>query len=406
MRKSIPAAAGLVLTLVAASIGRADEELPATWADPPLEDALSRARIVVRGHIQAPQSGETEPRLLIEKIVAGDGKPGVSVPLHGTRVSSTIRHVIPGLEPGTEGIFILREAGDAPKKRLELFTPSFGRFEIEGGMVAGSFRNSFLSVTVKADDYETFLQNAWAAAYGVKPDTAFVDSCRKTLAALDPTSATSAAPAHVALEGLRLGAEEKDAKLATRFFAAGAFQMRVSAARVLERAGGAEAGDALLRLAFNDTDPVVQATAIESLARVKPTPQSAVKELLAHLDKLAADATVLRSSPEDPRTNEQAGPMYVAYTVLRALGAADEATTVALKVLAKDDVEPFMASVLHLAKAKAKARAPEIVGKFRPSDNPYTFFNEKLGELLEELTGQKLGASKEAWQTYLKNEKK
>jgi hypothetical protein len=262
---------------------------------------------------------------------------------------------------------------------------------------------------MKAEDYETFLRNAWASVKGQKPEVAFVDSCRATLAKLEPTAPESALPAHIALEGLRYGAEPKDARLAMRFFASSRFQIRVSVARLLERAGGEEAGDGLVRLALNDADPVVASTAIEALARVKPTPKTAATELLRHLASLDAHSTMLHVNVEDPRTNEQKSPLVAAFDTLRALGSGDEATKVALDLLAKDDMEPFMAGVLHLAKMKAKARAPEIVRKFRPADNPYGIFNENLGKLMEELTGKDLGEArdqKEAWQAYLKNEKK
>ncbi|MEZ0230219.1 MAG: HEAT repeat domain-containing protein, partial [Planctomycetota bacterium] len=285
--------------------------------------------------------------------------------------------------------------------------PSFGRVTVASGVAAGAFfRSSFVTINVKVEDYETFLRNAWAATHGGKAEVAFVDSCRKTLANLEPTNASAAGPAHIALEGLRFGAEAKDAKLAARFFASPTFQLRISAARVLEAAGGAEAADALLRLALNDSDPFVASVAIEALARVRPTPATATKDLAGRLKNLDANSTILRTSPEDPRTNEQPSPLLTAFETLRALGAADEASKVAVEILKRDETEPFMAATLHLAKAKAKDQIPAIIAAFRPADNPYTGFNEKLGELLEELTGKKLGPSKDAWQAWLKNEKK
>jgi hypothetical protein len=390
----------LVLALASA---RAEDEVPLTWADPTLEDALVAARIVVRGHIQAPLAGETEPRLAIEKVVAGDGKPGVSVPLWGTKGPPSLDPLLPRLATGDEGIFICRQAGDPDKARLELFTPSFGRFAIhKDGRVAAFVRSSFVSVEMKADDYETFLRNAWASVRGQKGEVAFVDSCRATLASLDPTAGDSALPAHVALEGLRYFAEPKDAKLALRFFACSRFQIRVSAARLLERAGGEDGADGLMRLALNDGDPVVASVAIEGIGRVKPTPKGAAAELLAHLRDMDAKANALHVNVEDPRTNEQQGPMYAAFETLRGLGSGDDATRIAVELLSKEDMDPFMAGVLHLAKMKAKTRVPEIVAKMRAADHPYGVFNENLGKLLEELTGEALGDSKEAWQAWLK----
>src|SRR5581483_9212644 len=134
-------------------------------------------------------------------------------------------------------------------------------------------------------------------------------------------------------------------------------------ARVLERAGGEEAGEALMRLAFNDADPAVASIAIEALARIKPAPKTAVAELLSHLKDMDAKSIDLHVNVQDPRTNEQPGPMYAAFETLRALGAVEEATKVAVEVLAKDDFDAFMAGVLHLSKAKAKDRVPLIVSK-------------------------------------------
>ncbi|MEZ0230680.1 MAG: hypothetical protein ACAI25_18810, partial [Planctomycetota bacterium] len=68
MRTTLVAVACLVGTV---AVARAEDDPPSSWADPSLEDALVASRIIVRGHVQPPEKGETEPRLAIEKIVAG-----------------------------------------------------------------------------------------------------------------------------------------------------------------------------------------------------------------------------------------------------------------------------------------------------------------------------------------------
>jgi hypothetical protein len=394
----------VVAGALALPVARA-EDPPESWADPTLEDTLFVARIIVRGHVIASQPGETEPRLAIERVIAGEGEPGKSIPLYGSEATPALDKLLAPLKRGDEGIFILRQAGEAGKARLELPTPSFGRFQVRSGIVAASVRDSFVRVEMKADAYEVFLKNAWARAKGGKADTAFLDSCRATLASLDPTGEESVAPAHVALEGLALGAEPKDAKLALRFFAMASFQARISAAGLLERAGGADGADGLLRLALNDTDPSVRSVAIAALAVVKPTPPQAAKELAARLLDMDAASTPMHVNVEDPRTNEWDGPLKAAFETLRALGAEDRATPAAIELLAKDDGDTLATACLHLARVKAKDRVAEIVAKMRPADYAYTKVNELLGDLLTELTGQDLGSDPAAWHAYVKSGK-
>jgi hypothetical protein len=378
------------------------EDPPESWADPTLQDALAAARIVVRGHVQAPATGESQPRLAIEKVVAGKGTPGVSVPLWGTKRPASLDNYLAPLRAGDEGIFILRQTGDPTKARLELPTPSYGAFVIRSGFVGASVRDTAVRVPMRADAYEAFLAQAWAHAHEAPADAAFLDSCRATLGALDPRARESAVAAHIALEGLAFGAQEKDADLALRFGGAPAFQVRVSAARVLERAGGGDAGEALLHLALDDPDPVVQAYALLSLGRVKPIPSDAVPRLLARVTDLKAVTTPLHVDVYDPRTNEAKAPMVAAFETLRALGGGEAAIAPALDLLAKDDADTLVAACFHLAKMKAKDKALAIAEKMRPKGYPYTFSNETIAKLLEELTDAKRGEDREAWLEYLR----
>ena len=390
-----------VVAVLVAAVALA-EEPPESWADPTLQDALVAARIVVRGHVQASEPGESEPRLAVEKVIAGNGTPGVSLPLWGTKRPASLDNYLAPLRPGDEGIFILRQTGDPGKARLELPTPSYGAFVIRSGFVGASVRDTAVRVQMKAEAYETFLAQAWAHAHGAPADAAFLDSCRATLGALDPKARESSVAAHVALEGLAFGAQEKDAALVLRFGGAPAFQVRVSAARVLERAGGGDAGEALLHLALDDPDPVVQAYALGSLGRVKPIPEGAVPRILAKVKELKAEATSLHVDVYDPRTNAAPAPMVAAFETLRALGGGEAAIGPALDLLAKDDADTLVAACLHLAKMKAKDKALAIAEKMRPAKYPYTFSNETIAKLLEELTDAKHGEDREAWIEYLK----
>ncbi|HZV00206.1 MAG TPA: HEAT repeat domain-containing protein [Planctomycetota bacterium] len=397
----------LVIVFIIAALARA-EDPPETWADPTLEDALFAARVVARGHVQAPLKGETDPRLAIEKIVAGEGSPGMSVPLLGSKGPEALDKFVPPLAVGDEGIFILHLVGPVEKPSLELPTPSFGRFVIVDGQVGACVRDAFHPILMKAADYETFLKNAWSKAKGNKPDAAFVDSCRTTLAALDPSDKAHDKDAYIALEGLALAAEPRDAKLVARSFASQHFEVRVSAARALARAGGAEATDALLRLALNDKDPAVQTTALQGLATAKPTPADAKKDLLAHLKDFDPKSTPKHVNVFDPRTNAWDAPLATAFRTLRDLGWGENAIPAAIDLLGKDDGDTVAAACLHLAQTKARARAAEIAEKMRGPDNPYTKINDLLGDLLEELTGEDLGANhsdREAWRAFLKSGK-
>jgi hypothetical protein len=397
----------LVVVLAAAAAAVAQE--PAgSWDDPSLEDALRYARVVVRGHVMPPAKGESELRLAIEKIVAGEGSPGLSVPLLNVRGPATMDTLLAPAQPGDEGIFILRAAGPAEKPRLEVPTPSFGRFGITAGTTAGAFRDSFVRIETSAESYEVFLKNAFAKTHGGTCDVAWLDSCRTTLRTIDSTQEASLGAAHIALEGLAYGAQDQgkpdDVELGLRFFASPAFQVRISAARLLEHAGGARAGAGLLRLALDDADPAVRSTAMTALARVKPTPEGTKKVLLARLTSMEAAEITLHVSAEDPRTNELPAPMLEAFKTLRAIGAGAEASPLAVELLAKDDGDVLAAACLHLEEVKDKEHVHQIIGKMRAKGYQFSNSNKMIGDLLENLTGVEMGekaTSKDAWTTWI-----
>lgn len=378
-----------------------------TWEEPSLEEALTGAKAVVRAHAD-PATKPASPTIVVDEVICGEATKGASVVI--ANAHNVIAEKYLKLEPlaaGEEGIFILHEepiGEDANKTRTVLPTPTFGRFPVKDGKVVGCPRDSFVRVSLKVEDYAALLKNAYAKAKGQKPDAAWLAAQRAALGKIDATSVEQVDAAHVALESVALGAEAGDAELALRFFASPRFQVRISAARLLERAGGERAADGLLRLATSDEDPAVRSTAIESILKVKPRPKEAAKELLAHLRDQSAQ-TIRVQNADDPRANEYAAPLGASFETLRELGSGGEATTVAIELLARDDADVVGAACLHLAQARETPPLAPIVEKMRPKSYPYQGINELISNTLNRLTGESLPADREAWQSWLANRK-
>jgi hypothetical protein len=407
MRRFVVALAPLISVVGAGVPALAQQDEETAWEEPSLEEALGQANFVVRAHVD-PKSSSASPAILVDKVLGGETQEGARLVVTGT--SNAVAEKYLGLVPlkaGEEGFFILHEVRDAEGQnpRLTLPTATFGRFPIHDAKVTACFRDSFVRVDVKPEEFATFLKNAFAKTKGQKPDAGWLDEQRETLKKLDATSGASADAAHVALESLCYGATPADAELGLRFFGSPRFQVRVSAARLLEHAGGERAADGLLRLATQDEDPAVRSVATSALVRVKPRPKDAVKSLLAHLHDASAATISLHSSIDDPRTNEITSPLAAGFDALRDLDAGSEATPLALELLGKDDADTVSTACVHLVTVKPAPPLAAIVDRMRPKGYPYSGLNEFIANALNHLAGTSLPPDKDQWRAWLAGQK-
>jgi hypothetical protein len=402
LRKRAVAIVAVALLAPLAVVTRAEEGAD-SWEEPTLEDALRRAKLVIRGRaLGATGDDHGSPRVVVERTIVGTS-PGDAVVVGNATAARSFAGLVPPLEAGEDAIFILEEvptpAPGAPKLRLP--TPSFGRFRVVGGRVIACPRDSFVRVDMSAEAYEDFLKNASAAVRGGHADAAWLDSARAVLKNLDPTARKSLPIAHVALETLCYGAQESDADLALRYFGSSEMQLRISAARLLARAGSGRAGSGLLRLATDDSEPAVRTVATLALAQVKPTPESVVPVLAGRLGETSAAPISLASSKDDPRRAGLASNLGASLFTLRALGAGEQATLAAIDLLARDDENTLAEACLYLTRERPVGHLHEIAHKMRDKDDPFTAANKFIAELLRKITGAPIGPERDRWINYL-----
>lgn len=375
-----------------------------SWEEPSLEDALRSARLVVRGRVLGSVAEDAgSSRVVVERAIVGKPPAGDSLAFGNASAAADTASVLPPLGAGDDVILVLEEDASAAagKPRWRLPTPTFGRFTVKGGRVQGTPRDSFMRVDMSAQDLEGFLANASAVAQGQKADVAWLTSARASLAALDATAASSVGPAHVALEALCLGAQESDAELALRYFGSDRPQLRISAARLLTRAGGARAASGLLRLAIGDAEPSVRTVATFAVATVKPTPEGAVRELASRVRDASA-APISLAPPGDPRRGELASNLSAILEALKVLGAEREATDAAVELLSRDDDDTLAVACFFLHRVRPINHLHLIAQRMREADSPfYEHANRAIADLLKKITNAPIGLERDRWLTYL-----
>lgn len=159
----------------------------------------------------------------------------------------------------------------------------------------------------------------------------------------------------------------------------------------------------LLDLAANADAPALRSVAARSvplaLERVRtPRLVQAASRRLAHQAEEADAAPIVFGGAKDPRTNRIESPLAACLGAVADLGRPD-GVKAALAALERDDLDAIEAGLTYFVRLGDPGHAAAIATRMRPPGGD-AFVNALFGRRLEDLTGQRLGADRQAWQRW------
>ncbi|RMG15785.1 MAG: hypothetical protein D6731_07635 [Planctomycetota bacterium] len=378
-----------------AALGAFPQAQAEVWRDPSFARAVREAELVVRA--RAPRKGvRGGKRVRFRVVEVWKGKAPGDVIVGG--LHDPTRSEGASFAPNAEVLLVLWRR----KGRLEVPTPTLGRYPIRDGLVRyATLRDTFLRLSLPPEDLRRFVRLLLG-----KPDVRWLAGLR---AGLRDGSARERGDAlaqrYLALEALAWAGRAADAEFALPYLdPEGPFQLRVSACRALAGCGGAPAGDVLLRVAGSDPEPAVRTAAVRALGRLRPRPEGLARRL-AELLAAAPDRQVRFSRPTDPRLNKWPSPKAALLGLLGRIGAREvKPSLLAVVREERPPGEVFTAALRALGTLKDDPELPrQLVESFRAAGEVgAAVYNAELCAALARITGERgPGADPEAWRAFV-----